>query len=47
MAGLLLAGASMRTNYLFATRRLTLWLIDMGFHVCRLAIVGLVLGLWH
>jgi len=47
MAGLLLVGAPMGANYLFATCRLTLWLIDTGFHVCRLAIVGLVLGLWH
>ena len=46
LAGLLV-GASMGINYLFSGRSTVLWFIDAGFHVFRLAVVGVVLGLWH
>ena len=47
LMGLCLVGSSMAINYLFANRSMVFWMIDTGFHVFRLAIVGLVLGLWH
>ena len=46
-AGTCFAAASLGLNYAFASRGLTLWLIDGGFHVARFLVFGLVLGLWH
>ena len=47
IAGAFLVAASMGINYQFANRSFQMWLIDGGFHVVRLAIIGVVLGLWH
>ena len=47
IAGAFLVAASMGINYQFANRSFQVWLIDGGYHVARLAIVGVVLGLWH
>lgn len=47
IAGAFLVAASMGINYQFANRNVLVWLIDGGFHTARLAVVGIVLGLWH
>ena len=39
--------ASFGTNYQFAQRSFTLWLIDGGYHLLQFLLFGLVLGLWH
>ena len=45
--GICLVATSMGINYQFANRNLLLWAIDSGFHVVRLLVMGVVLGLWH
>lgn len=47
IAGVCLVAASMGINYQFANRSFLVWSIDGGFHVARLAIAAVVLGLWH
>ena len=46
IAGAFLVAASMGINYQFANRSFLVWIIDGGFHVTRLAVVGVVLGVW-
>lgn len=46
VAGLGLVAASMAINYQFAGRSLVHWMIDSGFHVVRLLLVGGTLALW-
>lgn len=47
IVGAAFVAASFGINYLFAQRRLALWLIDGGYHTMQFALYGLVLGLWH
>lgn len=51
LAGALIAGvgliaASMAINYQFASRSVVHWMIDAGFHVVRLLLIGGTLALW-
>ena len=45
--GVGLVATSMAINYQFANRSLAHWMIDSGFHLCRFAIMGAILGVWH
>lgn len=47
MAGLGLVATCFGVNYLFAGRSHRLWLIDGGYHVVQLTLIGLVLGVWR
>ena len=38
---------SFAVNYTFASRSLTMWLIDAGYHTLQFTLYGLILGLWH
>ena len=44
--GVGLVAASMAINYQFASRSLVHWMIDSGFHVVRLVLIGGTLALW-
>ena len=46
LVGLGLVATSIGINYQFAGRSITLWVIDGGFHVIRLTLMGLIIGLW-
>jgi hypothetical protein len=40
------AGISFAINYQFASRSVTLTLIDAGYHTVQFCLFGMVLGLW-
>ena len=46
VAGIGLVAASMAINYQFASRSLVHWMIDSGFHVVRLVLIGGTLAFW-
>lgn len=45
MAGVGFVAMSLGINYQFAGRSSLLWAIDAGFHIIRLSLMGLVIGL--
>lgn len=47
IAGAGIAGTSFGINYQFASRSVTLLLIDTGYHTVQFGLYGMVLGLWH
>lgn len=46
IAGVLFVGGSMGINYLYQRRSIKLWLIDAGYQICFLVIMGTIIGLW-
>lgn len=46
-AGFAWVASSFGINYLFAGKRLGLWLIDGGYHTLQFTLYGLILGLWQ
>jgi hypothetical protein len=47
VAGLMFVATSMAINYLYQRRSLKLWLIDAGYQVCFMGLIGAILGAWH
>jgi L-cystine uptake protein TcyP (sodium:dicarboxylate symporter family) len=47
LLGLTLIAASMGINYLFARKPLQLWLVDAGYMVLLMAVMGAILGAWR
>lgn len=45
--GVVFAAASIGINYLYQRRSFSLWLIDAGYQVLFLTIMGIILGAWH
>jgi hypothetical protein len=45
--GLMFVATSMGINYLYQRKSMTLWLIDAGYQVCFMAVIGAILGAWH
>ncbi len=45
--GLMFVATSMGINYLYQRKSMTLWLIDAGYQVCFMAMIGAILGAWH
>jgi hypothetical protein len=45
--GLMFAATSMGINCLYQRKSMTLWLIDAGYQVCFMAVIGAILGAWH
>ncbi|OMH25851.1 DUF1761 domain-containing protein [Motiliproteus sp. MSK22-1] len=46
LMGMGLVATSIGINYQFAGRSIILWAIDGGFHIFRLTLMGLIIGLW-
>lgn len=46
MFGVFFVAASMGINYLYQQKSLKLWLIDIGYQVLFLGIMGAILGAW-
>lgn len=47
LVGAAFVAASFGINYQFADRKVTMWLIDGGYHTAQFVLFGLILGLWH
>ncbi len=47
LVGAAFVAASFGINYQFADRKMTMWLIDGGYHTAQFVLFGLILGLWH
>ncbi|MBZ0205886.1 MAG: DUF1761 domain-containing protein [Flavobacteriales bacterium] len=47
LAGLFFVATSMAINYLYQRRSIKLWLIDAGYQVCFMGLIGAILGAWH
>ncbi len=45
--GVFFVAASMGINYLYQQKSLKLWLIDIGYQVIFMGIIGAILGAWH
>ena len=45
--GLFFAGPSIGINYIYQRKSLKLWLIDAGYQILFLCIMGATLGAWH
>lgn len=49
--GLFLSGVftalPMGINYLYTSKSFKLWIIDAGYHVVGLVLVGIILSVWH
>ena len=46
-AGVFFIATSMGVNLLYQRKSFSLWLIDSGYQVILLGLIGLVLGAWH
>ena len=47
LLGVFFAAASMGINYLYQQKSLKLWLIDTGYQVIFMGIIGTILGAWR
>ncbi len=47
LLGITLIAASQGINYLFSRRPLALWLVDAGYMVLLMAVMGAILGAWR
>jgi hypothetical protein len=45
--GLMFVATSMGINCLYQRKSMTLWLIDAGYQVCFMAVIGAILRAWH
>lgn len=45
--GVFFIACSTGINYLYQRKSITLWLIDAGYQITFLAMMGAVLGVWH
>lgn len=45
--GIAFVATSMGVNYLFQRQSFKLWLIDAGYQVVFMALIGTIIGLWH
>ena len=46
LVGAAFVAASFSIDYQFADRKMTMWLIDGGYHTAQFVLFGLILGLW-
>src|SRR3990167_1964789 len=47
ITGVCFVATSFGVNYVFAGKRLTIFLIDASYHILQFALYGIILGLWH
>lgn len=47
LAGLVFVATSTGINYLYQRKSFRLWLIDAGYQVCFMGLVGAIIGAWR
>lgn len=47
LTGIGFVATSFGVNYAFAGRRLSIFLIDAGYHILQFVLYGVILGFWH
>lgn len=45
--GAVFAAAPIAINYLYTSKPIKLWLIDAGYHVVGITLMGIILSVWH
>ncbi|MBX9587600.1 MAG: DUF1761 domain-containing protein [Gammaproteobacteria bacterium] len=47
ITGSCLVATSFGVNYAFSSKKLSIFLIDAGYHILQFTLYGVILGLWH